>query len=142
MANEIMLIIGTSGLAGLYAKTLSGATLGDAIALSEVTGAGGVYVGTMAGLAGEYALLGFDATDALIACSSQSYSWDGAAFTALGDVQETATALADGRFVIDYTASIATQYNADGSARTVFDLLDADGAPATTAQTAVERAPQ
>lgn len=53
-----------------------------------------------------------------------------------------AEAVADGRHAIDYTTSTATQYNADGSERTVFDLLDSDGNPATTAATAVERVPQ
>lgn len=56
--------------------------------------------------------------------------------------QSAAEAVADGRHVIDYTASTTTQYNADGSERTVFELLDADGNPATSGQTAVERAPQ
>jgi hypothetical protein len=54
-----------------------------------------------------------------------------------------ARALADGRYVIDYEASTATQYNPDGTQRTVFDLVEADGTtPATTAATAVERVPQ
>ncbi len=54
-----------------------------------------------------------------------------------------ARAVADGRFVADYTNSTATQYNQDGTSRTVFDLLQADGSTAaTSAQDAVERRPQ
>ncbi|NEQ52174.1 MAG: hypothetical protein F6K11_18875 [Leptolyngbya sp. SIO3F4] len=54
-----------------------------------------------------------------------------------------ATALADGRFIANYTTSTATQYNIDGNSRTVFDLYEADGiTKATSAQTAVERRPQ
>ena len=57
-------------------------------------------------------------------------------------VQSAAEAVADGRHTINYTASTATQYNADGSPRTTFDLLDAAGNSATSGQTAVERNPQ
>jgi hypothetical protein len=53
-----------------------------------------------------------------------------------------ARALADGRYDIDYTLSTATQYNPDGTVRTVFDLEDPDGNPATSGQTAVKRVPQ
>jgi hypothetical protein len=53
-----------------------------------------------------------------------------------------ARALADGRYEIDYTLSTATQYDPDGTVRTVFDLQDADGNPATSGQTAVKRVPQ
>ena len=56
--------------------------------------------------------------------------------------EAAARAVASGRHKIDYAASTATQYNADGSVRTVFDLVDADGNPATTGATAVERVPQ
>jgi hypothetical protein len=58
------------------------------------------------------------------------------------DADLAARALADGRYEIDYTASTATQYNPDGTVRTVFDLQDADGNPATSGQTAVKRVPQ
>jgi hypothetical protein len=62
---------------------------------------------------------------------------------ALIAAESAAKAVADGRHKIDYAVSTATQYNVDGSERTVFDLLEADGAtPATTAATAVERVPQ
>lgn len=53
-----------------------------------------------------------------------------------------ARSVASGRHKIDYAASTATQYNADGSVRTVFDLVDEDGNPATSGATAVERIPQ
>jgi len=53
-----------------------------------------------------------------------------------------AEAVTDGRFVENYTASTAIQYDTDGTVRTVFDLLDANGDPAISAQTAVERRPQ
>ena len=62
--------------------------------------------------------------------------------TALLDAQAAALAIADGRHVINYTASTATQYNADGTLRTVFDLKDAAGNPATATSAAVERVPQ
>jgi hypothetical protein len=53
------------------------------------------------------------------------------------------TAIADGRHVINYTAGTATQYNTDGTVRTVFDLYQSDGTtPATEAGTDVERRPQ
>jgi hypothetical protein len=53
------------------------------------------------------------------------------------------TAIADGRHAINYTAGTATQYNTDGTVRTVFDLFEADGTtPATSASAAVERRPQ
>jgi DNA uptake protein ComE-like DNA-binding protein len=54
-----------------------------------------------------------------------------------------AEAVADGRHVISYSASTATQYNSDGTVRTVFDLFEANGTtPATEGATAVERRPQ
>lgn len=56
--------------------------------------------------------------------------------------EAAAKAVADGRHKIDYLAATATQYDVDGNPRTVFDLLDQDGNPATTAQAAVERVPQ
>jgi hypothetical protein len=56
--------------------------------------------------------------------------------------EAAAKAVASGRHKIDYAASTATQYNADGSVRTVFDLVDADGDPATTGAVAVERVPR
>ena len=56
--------------------------------------------------------------------------------------EAAARAVASGRHKINYAASTATQYNADGSVRTVFDLVDADGDPATTGATAVERVPR
>jgi hypothetical protein len=61
---------------------------------------------------------------------------------ALLAAESAARAVADGRHKIDYAASTATQYNADGSVRTVFDLLEANGSPATSGQNAVERVPQ
>jgi hypothetical protein len=73
---------------------------------------------------------------------------DAAGFTttrhnALIAAESAARAVADGRHDIDYANSIATQYNVDGSVRTVFDLFESDGTtPATTAATAVERVPQ
>lgn len=54
----------------------------------------------------------------------------------------TTQAFAEGKFVIDYDASTATQYNTDGTVRRVFDLQDKDGNPATSAQTAVKRVPR
>jgi hypothetical protein len=63
--------------------------------------------------------------------------------TAAQAAELAATASADGRFVIDYADSTATQYNANGTVRTVFNLRESDGiTPATTAQSAVERVPQ
>ena len=56
--------------------------------------------------------------------------------------EAAARAVASGRHKINYAASTATQYNADGSVRTVFDLVDADGDPATTGASAVERVPR
>jgi hypothetical protein len=47
-----------------------------------------------------------------------------------------------GRFKIDYPNSTATQYNPDGTVQKVFSLLDNDGNPASSAQTAVDRVPQ
>ena len=61
---------------------------------------------------------------------------------ALLAVEAAATAIADGRHAINYTASTATQYNADGTVRTVFDLKDSAGNPATATSAAVERIPQ
>jgi hypothetical protein len=61
---------------------------------------------------------------------------------ALIAAEAAARAVASGRHKINYAASTATQYNADGSVRTVFDLVDADGDPATTGATAVERVPR
>jgi hypothetical protein len=84
MANEISLTIGGAsgtGLTGLYVRALSGVTLGSPIALAEVSGAGGVYVGTMTGAAGDYVLLAYDSSDQLIGGSGQSYQWDGTEFT-------------------------------------------------------------
>lgn len=60
----------------------------------------------------------------------------------LAATEAAAKAVADGRHKIDYLAATATQYDVDGNPRTVFDLLDQDGNPATTAQAAVERVPQ
>jgi hypothetical protein len=81
VANEISLTIGGSGvgLTGVYVRTLTGVTLGSPIALTEVAGAGGVYVGSMVGAAGEYVLLSYDSANNLIG-SSGSYTWDGTAF--------------------------------------------------------------
>jgi hypothetical protein len=47
-----------------------------------------------------------------------------------------------GRFKIDYPNSTATQYNPDGTVQKVLSLLDNDGNPASSAQTAVDRVPQ
>lgn len=59
------------------------------------------------------------------------------------DTLKAIRALVDGRFKVDYTTSTATQYNADGSIRTVFNLKESDGiTPAISPQTAVERIPQ
>lgn len=80
MANEIQLDIGSTGITGLVARTLTGTTLGSPIALSEVSGAGGVYVGTMTGGAGEYVLKAYDSVGTLIASSDRSYRWSGSAF--------------------------------------------------------------
>ncbi len=84
MANEISLPIGESGLTGLYCRTLQGVTLGSPMPLAEVPGAGGVYVGTMAGEPGHYVLLAYDSTDKSIASSTASYQWDGEAFLPSG----------------------------------------------------------
>jgi hypothetical protein len=87
-------------------------------------------------------------TDALVAYPVPTLAQTQAAgFTternaSLVATEAAAKAVADGRHVIDYLNSIATQYEADGSVRTVFDLIDQDGNPATTAQAAVERVPQ
>jgi hypothetical protein len=61
---------------------------------------------------------------------------------ALIAAEAAAKSVASGRHKIDYAASTATQYNADGTVRTVFDLVDADGDPATSGAVAVERIPQ
>jgi hypothetical protein len=49
--------------------------------------------------------------------------------------------VADGRFNIDYANSRETQYNIDGSVRTVFEIYDRDGNLATTPESAVDRRP-
>jgi hypothetical protein len=69
-------------------------------------------------------------------------SLSGAQATALISADAAARAVADGRHDIDFANSTTTQYNADGTVRTVFDLEDADGNPATTAANAVNRVPQ
>jgi len=56
--------------------------------------------------------------------------------------EAAAKAVASGRHKINYAASTATQYNADGTVRTVFDLVDEDGDPATSGASAVERVPR
>ena len=61
---------------------------------------------------------------------------------ALIAAEAAARAVASGRHKINYAASTATQYNADGTVRTVFDLVDEDGNPATTGAVAVERVPR
>lgn len=58
------------------------------------------------------------------------------------DARSAALAFADARHAINYTSSTATQYNADGTVRTVFDLYDADGNLATSPETAVDRRPR
>jgi hypothetical protein len=68
-------------------------------------------------------------------------SLDGAQATTLITIEGAALALVDGRFMIDYANSTATQYAQDGSTRTVFDLYDRDGNLATTAESAVDRRP-
>lgn len=63
----------------------------------------------------------------------------------LAAILEAVKALVDGKFVVDYSLSTATQYNAgdNQTPRTVFDLRQADGAtPATSATDAVQRIPQ
>jgi len=66
-----------------------------------------------------------------------------AILSAVGAARAAAEAVADGRHAINYAAGTATQYNADGSARTVFNLLQADGTTAaSSASNAVERRPQ
>lgn len=163
MAYEIQIDIGAPGLTGLYCRPWQGTTGGNVIALTEIAGAGGVYgnAGAVMLAEGEYVLRGYDSADSLIARSGVVV-WDGSDFAnpaTLAQVQAAgfttdrnnaliaadlaARALADGRYIIDYTASTATQYDADGTVRTVFNLLDADGTtPATTAATAVERVPE
>jgi hypothetical protein len=61
---------------------------------------------------------------------------------ALIAAEAAARSVASGRHKIDYAASTATQYNADGTVRTVFDLVDSTGNPATSGASAVERIPQ
>lgn len=61
---------------------------------------------------------------------------------ALIAAEAAARAVASGRHKINYAASTATQYNADGTVRTVFDLVDEDGDPATSGASAVERVPR
>ena len=62
--------------------------------------------------------------------------------TAIANILSLAQAFTLGRFKIDYSNSIATQYNPDGTVRKVFALRDDQGNPATSAQTAVDRVPQ
>ena len=50
-------------------------------------------------------------------------------------------AFTTGRFQINYGQSKAYQYNRDGTLLQEFNLLDADGNPAISAQTAVDRVP-
>lgn len=50
-------------------------------------------------------------------------------------------AFVQGRFRINYANGTATQYNPDGTVLQVFDLRDADGNDAFSAQTAVDRVP-
>jgi len=70
-----------TGLSGIYCRPVSGTTLGSSISLTEVSGAGGLYVGEMTtGTAGHYVLLAFDATDQQIGASTISYYWDGTQF--------------------------------------------------------------
>ena len=54
-----------------------------------------------------------------------------------------ATALADGRYIEEYTTATGTQYNADGSVRTVFDIYQENGITrATEPANAAERRPR
>jgi len=83
MANDISISIGGAdgtGIEGLYARALSGGSLGDPIPLLEVEGSGGVYVGSMVGAAGEYTVLAYRADGTLIGSTGKSYRWDGLAF--------------------------------------------------------------
>jgi hypothetical protein len=153
MANEIQFPIGEPGLTGLYCRPLAGSTLGTSIALTELSGAGGLYRnnGTITLTNGTYTLLAFDSTAVNIGYVGPVV-WDGIDFsnagftgadrTTLAATKAAAEAVADGRHAIDYQASTATQFNADGTPRTVFDLLKSDGSPATSGQDAVERVPR
>lgn len=62
--------------------------------------------------------------------------------TVFADARAAALAVADGRHRIDYANSTATQYDTDGTTRTVFDLYDRDGNLATTPEGAVDRRPR
>ena len=94
MANEIKLPIGTIGLSGLYARAIQGTTLGSPISLGEISGAGGVYSGTMTGSAGYYGFLFYDSSDELIGTSTVYY-WDGTDFIGLNDVAGGGDSAAD-----------------------------------------------
>ena len=149
------LLPGAPGIAAQLSVQLIGNTgepVGTPLAVTE-SGVGGYYRATMAGAAGVYGAVLLYAGDTPIALDAKrEFRWDGTeiepGFTSsdratLTSADAAARALADGRFVIDYANSTATQYDADGTVRTVFDLVEADGTtPATTAQSAVDRVPQ
>ena len=139
------------GIAADLSVQLQGPNLepiGTPLAVTE-TAQGGYYKAQMTGAAGVYSAVLL--RDGEIEASIPVFRWDGTdiepGFTSadratLTAADAAARALADGQFVIDYADSTATQMNADGTPRTVFDLLDAEGNPATSAATSVERVPQ
>ena len=75
--------------------------------------------------------------DVLISDHLDSGSTGASLATSLSLIQAFTT----GRFQINYGQSKAFQYNRDGTLLQEFNLLDADGNPAISAQTAVDRVP-
>jgi hypothetical protein len=75
--------------------------------------------------------------DVLISDHLDSGSTGASLATSLSLIQAFTT----GRFQINYGQSKAYQYNRDGTLLQEFNLLDADGNPAISAQTAVDRVP-
>lgn len=159
MANELNLDLGPArtGLTLTVVLLLDGVVFGDPLAVTELSP--GFYSATMpTGTPGLFSVR-FMADTILV--GQGTIDWDGTAERFLATVPDVASvgftterdaalvsanaaalAVADGRHKIDYLNSAAIQYDADGNVRTTFDLLDVDGNPATTAQTAVERVPQ
>lgn len=113
MANEIEFPIRATGLTGLYCRPRSGGTFGDAIALAEVAGAGGLYANaTTPTLAqGLYTLYAFDNTDAVIGAVGPVL-WDGSDFVPSLDISaaQAAAVAALG----EYTAPTLAQMQAAG----------------------------
>lgn len=163
MANEIEFPLRLTGITGLYCRPRSAGVFGDAIALTEVPEAGGLYTNADAPVlaTGLYTLLAYDNTDALIGQAGPLF-WTGVDFVAAAEVaiaalptlsqvqaagftttRDNALMAESRRKLIDFAASTLTVYADDNTTPIqVFDLRDIDGNPATSAQTSVDRVPR